>query len=320
MQKQSVDILLATYNGERFLTEQINSIISQTYDNWNLIIRDDGSTDNTVGLIKKFIDKYPSKIILVEDADKNLGPSGNFAVLLSHSTADYIMFCDQDDVWEPDKVEVVYNRIKAVEKELAESTPILVHTDLMVVGRELEIISPSMFRFQRLNPTSVELPELLVQNNVTGCTVLINKALKEIASPIPKNIIMHDWWLVLVAAAFGKIEFIDKSTIKYRQHGNNDTGAFSYSSKYFLNRLKNYQKMKDIVRKNFKQAEVFFDRYKTKLKPADYDQVESYISLQTESLPKKLEILNKYNYKKQGKIRDLGYKLIVLSSRKMKVD
>ncbi len=303
-----VDILLATYNGEKFIRTQIDSVINQTYTNWKLIVRDDGSTDNTVEIIKKYVKHYPNKIKLIEDTDRNLGPSNNFSRLLASSTAEYIMFCDQDDLWKENKVEITLKRMLEVEKKL--NQPILVHTDLEIVDRELNTISDSMFDFQNLNKHYVSINQLLVQNNVTGCTVMINKKLKELAEPIPtERITMHDWWLALVAAAFGRIEFVDEATIKYRQHGNNDVGAKKYTEQ-IIKKTKAIDKMYDVVSDNFVQAKTFFDRYRSTLDNHDREVVSQYINLMTYNPFKRIAIINKYKFQKQGFIRNLGFKLI----------
>ena len=138
-----VDILMATYNGELYLEEQIKSIIKQSYKNWILYIRDDGSKDNTLKIINRYTYKYPDKIKLIADDRGNLGSNMNFKELMQYSKNEYCMFCDQDDVWLEDKIKLSLDKIKKLENKYGKNTPILVHTDLKVVNEKLDEISES---------------------------------------------------------------------------------------------------------------------------------------------------------------------------------
>lgn len=308
-----IDILLATYNGEKYIKQQIDSIINQSYTNWNLIIRDDGSTDRTLEIINQYITTFPGKVHLLCDHEKNLGPSGNFSRLLEGSKADYTMFCDQDDVWKDSKIEITFQKMKALEG--SKLVPVLIHTDLKVVDTNLRTIADSMFSFQKLNKNFATINYLLVQNNITGCTMMINKKLRDISKPIPEEVIMHDWWIALVAVAFGKIGFVDYPTIQYRQHGANDTGAKRYSID-LMKRMKSVKKMYQIVNKNIVQANCFYERYKTSLDEQTKEVVSQYISLLDYSPIKRLFILKNRGYHKQGTLRDLGFKFILSTLKK----
>ena len=221
-----IDILLATWNGQRYLAEQIDSILTQTFTDWRLLIRDDGSTDGTPDIIKRYVSENPDRIAVIENSERGLGARGNFARLMEHSTADYVMFSDQDDVWLPHKTERLMEAMEALEKQHGRDTPTLVHSDLKVVGPDLEEWYPSFINYQSLNPGFGRcLNRLLVQNVVTGCASLCNRELIERARPVPEQSFMHDWWIALVAGAFGRIMFIDESMVLYRQHGANALGA-----------------------------------------------------------------------------------------------
>jgi len=141
-----IDILLAAYNGERFLKQQIDSILAQSNQDWQLLIRDDNSSDSTVNIIKDYTVKYPHKIRLIEDDRGRLGPALNFGKLLEHTDNDYVMFSDQDDVWLPDKIDLTLNTMKDAE-EIYPNMPILVHTDLKVVNEDLKIIADSLWSY-----------------------------------------------------------------------------------------------------------------------------------------------------------------------------
>ena len=141
MSINQIDILLATYNGESYLSSQLDSIINQSCDNWKILIRDDGSKDRTLEIIEWYTKKYNNQIFLIEDEKKNLGVCGNFSELLNHSHADYAMFCDQDDIWFKNKIKITFQKMKEMENTYGSDCPILVHTDLMVVDKNLEKIS-----------------------------------------------------------------------------------------------------------------------------------------------------------------------------------
>src|SRR5690606_39057310 len=136
-----------------------------------------------------------------------------------------VMFSDADDCWFPDKISLTLDLMRVVEKdEGGARTPTLVHTDLAVVDRDLRPIADSLWQYQGVNPDLTSLNRLLIQNCVTGCTVMVNRPLRELASPIPPGVVMHDWWMALVASSFGRIARIARPTLLYRQHGRNDTG------------------------------------------------------------------------------------------------
>ncbi len=242
-----IDILLSTYNGESYLEQQIDSIVEQKYTHWHLIIRDDGSTDNTKNILLKYSQLYPEKIDLLEDSLGRVGPSASFGVLLAYSGAPYVSFSDQDDVWLPDKLVLLKACIQREEDRFGSNTPLLVHSDLEVVGADMSELSCSFWKYQHLNPVKMQtLERLLLQNCVTGCATLINRALVNKASPVPETAIMHDWWCALLAVSLGHIMCIKDKTVKYRQHSENVAGAKKWGLKYIVTtiftRRKKYRK------------------------------------------------------------------------------
>ncbi len=229
-----IDVLMATYNGASYIDEQIKSIKNQTFKNWKLFIRDDGSTDETLNIIESEIIGWEDKIVLIHSDKEIDGISGNFYELLKISKAQYITFSDQDDVWLKCKLEILYNKCLLLEKENSDITPVLVHSDLKVVDSDLNKISDSFFKSQIMKPERDSIRQLLVQNIVTGCTVLMNRQLKDLIMPFHKDMVMHDWWIALIAGISGVIGFIPEPLILYRQHGGNSVGA----SKNFLTDFK----------------------------------------------------------------------------------
>lgn len=223
----SYAIVLSTYNGAEFLSAQIESIRAQTAPDWRLYVRDDGSTDDTRDLIARFA-TADARIVVVADHAGNLGAPASFGALLSHALGRgerYVFLADQDDVWLPDKAARMLGVATEYESCLGPAAPILVHSDLRVVSSSLEVIHPSYFRFQRIDPNAdAQIARLALRNAVTGCATLVNRALLECAVPFPR-VAMHDWWLAQCAALFGHIALVDQPTVLYRQHASNVLGA-----------------------------------------------------------------------------------------------
>lgn len=217
---QQVAILMSTYNGERYLADQIKSIQNQSYPNWHLYIRDDGSKDNTINIIQKYADADKRITLTNYNAITNVGVTSSFMKLLQSANADFYMFCDQDDVWLKDKIELAVNQMQ-VNNYLA--TPLCVFTELQVVNQNLHPM-----HLMNGNQVWFDLPHFLVGNCVTGCTMMINQALKnslKISDTNFHQIYLHDWWIGMVASVVGKLIYIPKPTILYRQHANNVEGS-----------------------------------------------------------------------------------------------
>jgi glycosyltransferase involved in cell wall biosynthesis len=218
---ETVEILLATYNGEKFIQEQLDSLMNQSDINFKILIRDDGSTDNTIKIINEYQQKFPTKIAVLKDNKKNVGATQNFGILLQYATADYIFFCDQDDIWLPNKIEVSLQKMKAIENDKA--IPCIIFSDMKVIDEYGNITSDSVWQQLHLHPKYFVLNRLLVQNIPHGCTMLINKAMRNLASPIPKAAMLHDHWIALLAASCGKFDYIEKPTLLLRNHTQNVT-------------------------------------------------------------------------------------------------
>lgn len=243
---KEVIILLATYNGELYLRELLDSIINQTYKNWKLIISDDGSTDNTRNIIKEYEAKYQKQIMFVDLKQKFGSATKHFMNLLNkYQDSDYIMFCDQDDVWHSNKIEITLNKMNKLE-EISDVN--LVFTDLRVVDDNLNLLHSSFMEFMQLN--SKAYPEkLILENCISGCTMMLNKKLIKLVIKNYDNekIIIYDWWITLIASSLGKIGYADEATIDYRQHNSNVVGATDKNSLKTIfikakNRKENHQK------------------------------------------------------------------------------
>ena len=243
--QNKVEILLATYNGEYYLREQLDSILNQDYKDWIIRACDDASTDNTYEILREYKEKFPDKFI-IEKRETGFGSAKlNFAHLIKESVCDYVMCCDQDDVWLPNKISLTLRAMKENEKA---GLPILVHTDLKVVDAKLGVISESFFMHSNYNKNP-GYKDLLIQNHVTGCTMMMNRALINLLN-LQKNyedILMHDWLAAIVAAGLGKVIFVDYPTMLYRQHEVNSVGAKKYGFALLISKLKNNSIRKSLV-------------------------------------------------------------------------
>ena len=303
--KMEIQILLATYNSSRFLREQLDSILAQDRRGFEVLIRDGGSVDDTLEIIGEYQRKNPEMIRFLGRTPAT-APE-NFASLLASSTAPLIMFSDHDDVWKPDKVRVTLEKYRELESEYGSGTPIMVYTDSEVVDSELKLISRSMIRFQNLNPHLLTLNRLIVQNVPSGNTMIVNRALVDLASPIPPAAVMHDHWLALVAATMGKIGFLPEPTIYYRQHSNNVYGASYYSFSTFLHKLRQGREtIRSRFQQNISQAVAFGDRYAGKLDKTDLKMLEELKSFQSLGPWARRRLLWKYGIWKSGIWRNLG--------------
>ncbi len=307
-----VTVLLATYNGEKHLEEQLKSIIEQTYSDFRIVIRDDGSTDNTLDIINRYAEVFPEKIEVCPTSSPTGSAAGNFFKLMQLYSDDYIMLSDQDDVWLPEKIETTLAAMKKAEAENGTKTPILVHTDLCVVDEKLNTISSSFIKYQRLSPENTDLNSLLMQNSVTGCTVMFNRALYEKLFILPEVTAMHDWWLALIAATFGKIVFLDTPTMLYRQHGNNEVGAKNAKSLSFIfSKLKSIDKMKRIYKIISLQAEFLADNYDEMLTSKQKKLLRAVAELPNMSRIQKIKTIKKYRLYKNTVLRNLAQFILI---------
>ena len=253
----TISICMATCNGAEFLQEQIDSIMNQTYQDFVLYISDDKSTDSTLDIILKYKDQFPSKIQLLEREVASGSAKANFLSLLNTVNSDLYFFCDQDDVWSQDHIEL------------------LIHSDFSVVDEKLNVIASSYFKCYK-SPKDPHKRFYYLANNVTGGVCLINDALKQYVYKdvkiLEKNIdkiLMHDHLFALIAVEFGKKYFIDSKTNLYRQHSSNVVGsgqAYSIVENLkkimFINKAKKMlNHNKELLKKNQMMMTFFLDYY-----------------------------------------------------------
>ena len=297
-----IAILMATYNGEKYICQQIDSILSQTCTDWELYIHDDGSTDNTIAVVESYVEKYPNKIHLI-DGKSTGGAKYNFFYMFGQVEAPYYMTCDQDDVWLDKKIELTYDKMLTIENKA--DVPCLVYTELRVVDSELNTIADTMSGYQSLDCHKRTINQFILQNSVTGCTMMVNRALRDKMLRITDidNTIMHDWWAALVAAQFGKTAFIDEPTILYRQHGDNSLGALGINKlSYIVRRVWQKKQIQESMRLGRLQAREFAKTYNL---PADSLAVR-YAALEGKSRRVRQRFYKENDMYKTGTMRRLG--------------
>ena len=298
-----IDILMAAYNGEEFIAEQIDSILNQTYQNFRLLIRDDGSSDNTPAIIEEYARKYPDKIEVVHDDVVCRNPYKNFMELLKHAKADYVMFSDQDDYWLPYKIQVSLWHIKEVERRNP-GLPVYVLSGLNVVDEKLQ----SMNRFLQLSLERTgykKFTNLLMSNVASGCTSILNKALysksKGYVDGLPFG---HDSFLAALAAICGVIEHIPAAMILYRQHKHNKSGYMGVGGGhgYFVNWLMKLWRMRNPsgVRK---KSDFLLDNYSDIIPPDRLDELAKFKTLlDRNKIVKFFMLLFGKGYKLEGRL------------------
>jgi glycosyltransferase involved in cell wall biosynthesis len=306
-----IKILMAVYNGEKYLSAQIESILSQTVKDWKLIIQDDCSTDETFNIAKEFANKHPDRISAIQRKTQSGSAKDNFFSMVKYADTEYTMLCDQDDIWLPDKIEITLRKMQELEEKTGFSEPILVHTDLKVVDSQMNVIDKSLFEYQKLDKCKDKLNNLLIQNIVTGCTVMVNHILITKANKVPVKAIMHDWWLALIAVAFGHLGFVDKPTVLYRQHRSNEVGAkdvasLSYIVKKTMSVVYSPKNARSLLSSTYAQAECFISTFREDLSEVNLQILSAYISIPHNSKIRRLKIVSKYDFWKTGIARRVG--------------
>ena len=308
-----ITIIMAVYNGQEYIREQLESLKDQTYTEWRLVIRDDRSSDKTAEIVKKFSDEVEQEVIFKVNEKPSGSAKNNFALLINDAKeSDYVMFCDQDDIWKKDKIEITFNKMKQAEERYGRDFPLLVHGDVEVIDENGNINADSMLEMSHINADS-KLPQILIQNHVTGCTMMCNKKLiagiSEYASS--EYIIMHDYLAALYASVFGKIEVIKKPLLSYRQHSGNSVGAKNNNNPvYLLKRLANGRKSyKEAMETSRNQVKFFVEIYREELAAEkyckEYELMSGYASLGSRAKLYRIMFYKKNHIWKNGTIRKI---------------
>ena len=295
-----IDILLATYNGAAYLAPQLDSLLAQTHANYRLLVSDDGSTDDTLAILHRYQSTFGDRMVLLPQGQPSGGVARNFERLMRASAEDdrapYIAFCDQDDVWLPEKNARLLAALRALEAQAGIAAPCLVHSDLTVVDQDLQVLSPSFAAYQRIPPAAITPRTLLSVNQVTGCATMVNRSLLQMALPLPAEVVMHDWWLALVSGS-GARQFVSQPLMLYRQHGRNQIGARDRGLASRLMRLVHdgsgvWQRVRQLGRGTRSQAEALQRRLREL--GLDDRYVAEYLAWRQRGLPSRLAAYRTY--------------------------
>ena len=311
-----ITVLLAAWNGDAYIEEQLDSILGQELQSecLEILVSDDGSTDQTRKILERYTENDPARVRLNHRSEERKAndladgipaAAGNFFWLLSQAgDSEYFMLSDQDDVWKPNKVEVLLKEMKRLEAQHGKDHPILVHSDMEVVDANLKVIHPSFFEYQKCDPTRIGFSELLVENSVTGGAVLMNRALVELLRDRPLACFMHDWWIALAASCFGTISYVKESLYLYRQHGHNTLGAKETGSvKEVAERLERSAQVEENYRKMAAQAHAFGMMYKERMSEEQKAILRAYLALRYQSPMGRLRNILKNGFFKSSKIQ-----------------
>lgn len=286
---------MSTYNGEKYISEQLNSVLAQNYPDFHITIRDDCSSDNTLQIIKSYIEKYPEKICLLEDEICTGSICKSYSQLLKKCKADYIAFCNQNDVWKKDKLLFEIKKIKQLETVYGKLFPLLVHSDIEIVDDNLNIKQKSFLKYKNLS-SQPRLKNLLIENSVIGCTCLFNRPLLYLAKNIPEEVIMHDWWIALLASSFGNIGFVNVSLVLCRNIACN----FSLEKNFSLDYLK------ASIQYSYRQAEILLDNFSKNLPLSNFKIIGDYACFLLQNKRNKIKTIISKGYRKKSIKEFLG--------------
>ena len=277
-----ITIIMATYNGSKYLKAQLDSIINQSYKNWRLVIRDDGSSDNTLAILYEYKAK-DNRIDVIIDSKSNLGVTLNFAELMEYcKDSKYLMFSDQDDVWLSNKIEDTNKLMKDTEQKYGQDIPLLVYAGLQLVDENLNYLTvpDNIKNCFNSNESRINLNILIAENCINGCTMMLNNSLLRACLPIPVEAENHDYWVALIAVSIGRIVKLDRPCILYRQHSSNNSGGISSAS--FANRFKRvlfgWKEIDYIVNMRITQALVLKERVLQNLDDKNKQMLTDYLS------------------------------------------
>lgn len=266
------EILLCTYNGEKYIRAQIDSILRQRDTRWHLTVSDDGSTDGTVAILDEYVKKYPHRIARYVSGRRFGNAKDHFFHLMEQCDVPYMLFCDQDDVWYRDKVGKVLSALLEIERRNGQDYPALAFTDQTPTDENLNPLARSLMAYHDQHAEEIDFRAILMQNIVTGGAAGVNMALVKMALRVKdrQRVIMHDWWLGAVAARFGEVTYIDESLSDYRQHGHNSVGAKNVNGwAYISQQLSHLQAVRETVLAKKAQAALFDQTYRRWLDDED---------------------------------------------------
>ncbi len=272
-----IDIAIPAYNCAAWLDDLMESIVEQDVDNWRIVARDDASTDGTAAHLDTWKQRLGERMMIVDGSDRrNLGPVGNYNAILSATTCHWIMLADSDDVWRPGKLALTLQAMRAAEDAHGTGTPVLVFTDAEVVDEQLQPVADSYWRWSRANLAAANVfHRVVVDCPAISSTMMVNRALIDLALPMTGAVWSQDWWAMMVAAAFGQIVKLDERTILYRRHSANDSlEPYAATTRGAVHRLlaapgSARKKVRRLIDQIAPQAAAFAERFHHELSVSD---------------------------------------------------
>lgn len=305
MNKSKVCIMLSTYNGVKYIDEQMESLLAQHEVDVQIIIRDDGSSDGTVQKLNEYAKSHPDKIRVIKG--RNLGVIGSFFELMRQTEPvyDYYSFCDQDDVWKPDKLRRAVGKLQLRQMNI----PLMYCSSTQMVDQDLNNLNV----WPTLPPKPLSMYNAMVENCCVGCTMVLNPiTFEQIRGSIPsdlKQVIMHDRWIYLYVSAFGEVIFDEEPIILYRQHQGNVLGGGSEGwLMKWKNRLKRF-----FCEGSFslsKQASLFLETYREYLSAQQQKDIQRFLNQLDSSWIKRIRYASKMPFYRQASLDNLVLKLI----------
>lgn len=311
---RAYEVVMATCNGRAYLHEQLETLLHQSIPPTRLVVVDDASLDGSANLIEAWASSNAMPLVMIQHEDRQ-GSTASFADALTASGADYVFLSDQDDIWDLGKAECLLTRMAELEACHGHGVPLLVHSDLRLVDAKGIVQVTSFHRHQRLDPHRDQWLDLAMQNVVTGCATLINRACLEAALPFPEEAVLHDWWLALVASGLGVISYVERPTLSYRQHGRNLVGAAGFQ-RQMARRVWSFLRWRNtgsLVAPGLAQLLALWDRFAGRLQPPLSARQGEYLRmLNSPSVGQRLKAALRLRLSKQGWFRTAGFFLCLL--------
>ena len=283
-----VDILMATYNGEAFLEEQVQSIINQTYREWRLLVHDDGSTDKTMEILHRLAEE-DERVVVIEDGVQRLGVARNFIHLVKQSAAAYCMFCDQDDVWLPHKVEKMVHAIE----QYNQGIPQVVYANAFLWSPDRGIISD---KNTLTYPTTLR-QTLFLNTGIQGAAAIFNRSMCEVIEQPLSYYAMHDHVLLLAGICFGEVHYLHESLMYYRQHENNLTGNAPGSIAKKITLMWQNRNVPLVSREHYNGLKSFYEYFREGVRVDDRQVIEMFLSLPDKNCLVRLWRIVQYRFK-----------------------
>ena len=297
-----VDILMATYNGEAFVEEQVQSIINQTYTDWRLLVHDDGSTDKTMEILHRLAEE-DERVVVIEDGVQRLGVARNFIHLAKQSTAAYCMFCDQDDVWLPNKVEKMVHAIE----QYNQGIPQVVYTNAFLWSPDRGIISD---KNTLTYPTTLR-QTLFLNTGIQGAAAIFNRAMRELIVEPLSYYAMHDHVLLLAGICFGEVHYLHESLMYYRQHEHNVTGNAPGSIAKKIALMWENREVRLVNKEHYEGLKAFYERFEAQIKDDDKQVIEAFLAMKARKRIARMRCVMEYRFKLFDSVTLLLIKMIL---------